>query len=106
MLASGESVPFRFTPNIQDYVTPIGIEGLFTSCLMATSRSLTAPEFDLDQYLPLFIRDELVSLSTPARSDPVQISEKVVLENVKLIMARAQTLFNQEDREKVQILKG
>jgi transformation/transcription domain-associated protein len=104
LLGNGESVPFRFTPVIQDYITPIGIEGLFTSSLMATARCLTEPELELDQYLCLFIRDELVSLNTSAIPAPPQISEKLVSENVKLIMAKAHSLFNQNDQEKVRLL--
>ncbi|KAK5808732.1 hypothetical protein F5H01DRAFT_281683, partial [Linnemannia elongata] len=59
--SNSEPVPFRFTPNIQHFITPTGVEGVFTSALMSIARCLTEPEFEFDQYLGIFIRDELVS---------------------------------------------
>ncbi|KAG0350003.1 hypothetical protein BG005_010446 [Podila minutissima] len=62
--SNSEPVPFRFTPNIQHFITPTGVEGVFTSSLMSIARCLTEPEFEFDQYLGIFIRDELVSWFT------------------------------------------
>lgn len=102
MLGNGESIPFRFTPNIQDYITPVGIEGLFTSCLMATARSLTEPELELDQYLSLFIRDELITwhMSNHRSVTDVQFRERVQA-NVVQVMTKAQLLSCKTDREDV-----
>lgn len=102
MLGNGESIPFRFTPNIQDYITPVGIEGLFTSCLMATARSLTEPELELDQYLSLFIRDELITwhMSSHRSVTDAQFRERVQT-NVSQVMAKAQFLSCKADRENV-----
>jgi transformation/transcription domain-associated protein len=44
VIHNAEAVPFRFTPNMQHFVTPIGIEGLMTSGMMAIARGLTEPE--------------------------------------------------------------
>lgn len=44
---NGEATPFRFTPNIQTFITPVGIEGIFSSALMAIARCLTEPEVSL-----------------------------------------------------------
>lgn len=44
LYSNQEAVPFRFTPNIQQFIAPIGVEGVFTSSLMAIARSLTEPE--------------------------------------------------------------
>lgn len=104
MLGNGESVPFRFTPNIQEYITPVGIEGLFTSCLMATARSLTEPELELDQYLSLFIRDELISwhVSNHRSVTDMQFRERVQT-NVNQIMAKAQFLSSRMEVTDVSI---
>lgn len=104
MLGNGESVPFRFTPNIQEYITPVGIEGLFTSCLMATARSLTEPELELDQYLSLFIRDELISwhVSNHRSVTDTQFRERVQT-NVNQIMAKAQFLSSRMEVTDVSI---
>jgi transformation/transcription domain-associated protein len=39
--ANQEAVPFRFTPNIQHFITPVGIEGVFTSSILSIARALT-----------------------------------------------------------------
>jgi hypothetical protein len=44
ILASAETVPFRFTPNMQHFLGPISTEGILTSSLMAIGRCLTDPE--------------------------------------------------------------
>ncbi|KAH8923801.1 hypothetical protein BT69DRAFT_1333490, partial [Atractiella rhizophila] len=41
VISNDEPVPFRFTPNLQTYVTPIGIEGPLVSSLLAIARCLT-----------------------------------------------------------------
>lgn len=55
-----EIVPFRFTPNLQDYITPIGTDGALVSAIVACARSLSKADSDLAEYLPVFIRDELM----------------------------------------------
>ena len=40
----GTELPFRLTPNLQDFITPIGIEGLLTASMLALGRGLTEPE--------------------------------------------------------------
>jgi transformation/transcription domain-associated protein len=42
--SNNETVPFRFTPNMQRFVGPIFTEGLLTSGMMAIGRALTDPE--------------------------------------------------------------
>jgi hypothetical protein len=39
-----DQTPFRITPNVQDFITPGGIEGLLTSAMLALSRGLLEPE--------------------------------------------------------------
>ncbi|KAI8925789.1 hypothetical protein BC831DRAFT_256646 [Entophlyctis helioformis] len=47
LFSNNEAVPFRFTPNMQNFVTPVGIEGVLVASLMAVGRSLTQPEVGL-----------------------------------------------------------
>lgn len=104
MFGNGEAVPFRFTPNVQEFMTPVGIEGLFTSCLMATARSLTEPELELDQYLSLFVRDELIHwyVSNHRPVSDGQFRDRVNA-NVHQIKTKAQFLSCKAEREKVTI---
>ena len=44
LFASNEAIPFRLTPNIQHFMTPCGLEGLFTASLLAIGEALTYPE--------------------------------------------------------------
>ncbi|WVR08546.1 hypothetical protein IAU60_005601 [Kwoniella sp. DSM 27419] len=60
LIASQETVPFRLTPNMQNFITRVGVEGVVTAATTAISRCLSQPEFDLSGTLCLFIRDELL----------------------------------------------
>lgn len=44
MLIQPETTPFRLTPNIQDFITPAGTEGLLTASMVAIGRGLCEPE--------------------------------------------------------------
>ncbi|KAJ9474335.1 Transcription-associated protein 1 [Pseudozyma hubeiensis] len=56
---STDPTPFRLSPNIQHFIGPVGIEGVLTSGLMALGRTLTEPERNLEEYLGIFVRDEI-----------------------------------------------
>lgn len=62
---NAEAVPFRFTPNLQRFITPIGTEGLLTSSMMAIARCLTESEvrpfslLDLDVSLSFFLHSTI-----------------------------------------------
>ena len=42
--ANTEPVPFRLTPNIQHFITPIGVEGVLVTGIMSIARALTESE--------------------------------------------------------------
>jgi transformation/transcription domain-associated protein len=44
-----DSVPFRYTPNIQTFIGEVGLEGLFSCAIMAVARCLSEPEVSLPQ---------------------------------------------------------
>lgn len=91
---NGEPVPFRLTPNIQTLMGPTALEGLYSMSVMIIARGLTEPEFDLDQYLCIFVRDELVSWYTQQRRPSVQDQQlrEIVRGNVEAIVKRASSL--------------
>jgi len=39
-----DTVPFRYTPNIQTFIGEVGLEGLFSCAIMAVARCLSEPE--------------------------------------------------------------
>lgn len=55
-----EIIPFRFTPNLQEYVTPVGTEGVLLSSIVSCGRHLSKAESDLGEFLSVFVRDELL----------------------------------------------
>ena len=44
MFATSDVVPFRLTPNMQNFLGPIFTEGILASGMMTIGRSLTDPE--------------------------------------------------------------
>ncbi|KAF9958937.1 hypothetical protein BGZ72_010618 [Mortierella alpina] len=99
--SNSEPVPFRFTPNIQHFITPTGVEGVFTSSLMSIARCLTEPEFEFDQYLGIFIRDELVSWITAGMKplNEQNLGERVT-STVDQVLKRTSLLSCKPEREK------
>lgn len=89
---NAELVPFRLTPNIQKLIGETGLEGILSVYILAIGRALTEPESDLEQYLTLFVRDEVISWSIqqdPPRPIPQDSQlREIVRVNVDLIIKR------------------
>ena len=120
VLQSSEAVPFRFTPNMQHFVTPNGMEGLMTSGIMAIGRCLTEPEvsspsfevqisnpyasqYDLEQQLNLFLRDEVLTWYSHHTKQPSAdiVFRTHVSHNVDVVVKRAEVLACKFERENV-----
>merc|ERR1712060_351923 len=54
-------IPFRLTPNLVNFVTPVGITGLFSAALVASAQTLDEPEFRVQDYCSVILRDELLA---------------------------------------------
>jgi transformation/transcription domain-associated protein len=123
---NNEAVPFRFTPNFQRFITPIGTEGLLTSSMMAIARCLTESEvrdsrsfavspvslptltfspracqFDLEHRLSIFVREEVLTWSQMLKNDPRHNLREIVLSNVDAVVRRAKVMSCKMEREKV-----
>ncbi|KAG6890347.1 hypothetical protein C0992_002172 [Termitomyces sp. T32_za158] len=101
LFATNDVVPFRFTPNMQHFVGPIYIEGLITSGILAIARSLTEPEFELEQSLCLYSRDEVNSWMA-MRNQAWQtdaIFRQSVSANVDGVVKRAESMACKIERE-------
>lgn len=89
---NAEMVPFRLTPNIQKLIGESALEGVLSVYVLAIARALTEPESDLEQYLTLFVRDEVVSWCTqqdPPKPIPQDLQlREIVRINVELIIKR------------------
>ncbi|ODV88694.1 hypothetical protein CANCADRAFT_52791 [Tortispora caseinolytica NRRL Y-17796] len=89
-----ERVPFRLTPNLQRLMGDVSLEGLFSPCMMVISKCLTDEESDLEDFLSLFVRDEVISWYTqqhrPAAQD--QQLRDIVQMNVEKITKKAASM--------------
>ncbi|EGO01921.1 hypothetical protein SERLA73DRAFT_166433 [Serpula lacrymans var. lacrymans S7.3] len=101
VIASNDAVPFRFTPNMQRFLGPIFTEGILTSGIMVIGRCLTEPEFDLEQQLCLFARDELMWwLHNRKQPWTFDISFRTsVAANIDGLVKRAETMACKLERE-------
>jgi len=105
VFASNESVPFRFTPNLQHFVNPIGTEALLAPGIVAIAKSLTKPEFDLDQHLCLFARDEVLTwLHTKGkRNISIDLAfRRQVAENIDGVVKKAELMACKHERNQEQ----
>ncbi|OBA21242.1 hypothetical protein METBIDRAFT_42126 [Metschnikowia bicuspidata var. bicuspidata NRRL YB-4993] len=89
---NAEMVPFRLTPNIQKLIGESGIEGILAIYMLAIARALTETKSDLDQYLTIFFRDEVMSWCTqqdPPRPIPQDSKlREIVMLNVDFVIKR------------------
>uniref|UniRef100_UPI00359021B0 transformation/transcription domain-associated protein-like n=1 Tax=Myxine glutinosa TaxID=7769 RepID=UPI00359021B0 len=53
-------VPFRITPNISEFLTPIGVSGPLTASMIAVARCFAQNSFKVDGILKAVLRDEIV----------------------------------------------
>jgi transformation/transcription domain-associated protein len=90
---NAEPVPFRLTPNLQTLIGPIATEGIYSCAIMAIARCLTDPEFELEQQLSLFVRDEMIFWFTSSHRNMAdgQLRE-IVQFNSDLIVKRTLSL--------------
>merc|ERR1712137_274702 len=61
LIVTSDQVPFRLTPNLVNFVTPVGITGLFSAALVASAQALHDPEFRVQEYCSVILQDELLS---------------------------------------------
>jgi len=108
VFATSDIVPFRLTPNMQTFLGQIFTEGILASGMMTIGRSLTDPEFELEQQLCLLSRDE-VSHWLHLRGRPWAIDQNFknyVVAHIDGIVKRAETMACKLERESAQINTG
>ncbi|WFC97412.1 transcription-associated protein 1 [Malassezia yamatoensis] len=106
---SPDPTPFRLSPNIQHMIGAIGIEGIVTSSFTALGSALALSEHGLQDYLGIFVRDELqfwfsgVQRQVPKNVEP---SIELVMQNVSEVVKRARLMscrYNQEKSSTVPV---
>ncbi|RCK57773.1 Transcription-associated protein 1 [Candida viswanathii] len=96
IFVNAEQVPFRLTPNIQKLIGETGLEGILSVYVLCIARALLEPESDLEQYLTLFVRDEVVSWlqqhDKAVLNSPDKQFRDMVRLNVESIIRRVMTI--------------
>lgn len=89
-----EFVPFRLTPNIQTLMGPIALEGIFSVSVMVIAKCLTDATSELDQYMSIFIREELISWHVHQQRPTLPDAQlrDITIKNVAYIAKRATSL--------------
>nr|XP_039255466.1 transformation/transcription domain-associated protein-like [Styela clava] len=115
-LDANRSVPFRLTPNITSFISPVGVSSVLTAAMIATARCFMQPSFKVEGLLRAILRDEMIAwykkkqddvtqpaTMVPPNTQPPDIAsdQLVALVNhaVKMIMSRLQNLAEFEGGE-------
>ncbi|XP_052871771.1 transcription-associated protein 1 isoform X2 [Anopheles cruzii] len=61
LLDVNRPVPFRLTPNIAEFVSPVGVAGPLTASAVATARCFIQPSFKLTTILKAILKDEIIA---------------------------------------------
>lgn len=100
MFCSLELVPFRLTPNIQELIGPVGSEGILSMHLMIIAQCLADPQYEIEHFLNLFIRDEIQSWYAQRVRSSTQDTpnlREIVRVNVEYLIKRITQLANTEN---------
>lgn len=73
MLNTAEYVPFRLTPNIQNFFSQITIAGIFTCAMTASAQALQDNFAKLEAALSLFLRDDLFCCKFGLNRDKIEV---------------------------------
>lgn len=100
-LAIAETVPFRLTPNIQNFITPVGLEGPFTASMIAIGRALCEPSNEMHDYLAIYLKEELISNFQMNRKSLLtdENLKEYVNQNVDLLVKRTQAISCKIERD-------
>ncbi|KAJ2091537.1 transcription-associated protein 1 [Coemansia sp. RSA 986] len=104
LIHSKEPVPFRLTPNIQEFVTELGLEGIVPFAIHKVVQRIAGKEYLLRDFLDLFVRDELLhmpNVKALASANPKALAE-MCERNVQLITHRAKQMVETLPAKEVQ----
>ena len=63
VLDANRPVPFCLTPNLQSFLSPIGINGPLYMSMVASARALIQPQYSIESILLALFRDEFIAWS-------------------------------------------
>lgn len=111
-LDANRPVPFRLTPNIAEFVTPVGVNGVMSAAIVSAARCLAEPHFSVQSVLRAVLRDEMIAWhkkkqdethSLPLSNPPTDMESELLIALVNgavtAIMTRLQNLAQYEGGE-------
>ncbi len=66
LLVPSDRVPFRLTPTLVNFASPVGVSGIFSGCLVSGAAALSDPDMPLGDHVAIILRDEILSWSLNA----------------------------------------
>ena len=60
-LDANRPVPFRLAPNMCELISPVGVSGIITHCMIAVARCLVQPQFSIASYFKAILKDEMLT---------------------------------------------
>eukprot|EP00158_Paraphelidium_tribonemae_P010007 Partr_v1_DN29030_c0_g2_i1_m58788 putative Transformation transcription domain-associated protein len=100
--ANSEVVPFRLTPNIQKFMTPVGIEGVFVSTMISIANALKEHETSVSALSGLIVRDEVQAWKQSSQLHEAMSDDDLqarVKENTEIIESRIEMLMCKKQGE-------
>ncbi|XP_048580263.1 transformation/transcription domain-associated protein isoform X2 [Nematostella vectensis] len=110
-LDANRPVPFRLTPNMAEFVTPLGVSGVMSASMVAAARCLVEPQFSIQSILRAVLRDEMIAwhkkqdetFTLPLSSPPADMDSELLITlvtgAVNAITTRLQNLAQYEGGE-------
>ncbi|XP_065666832.1 transformation/transcription domain-associated protein isoform X3 [Hydra vulgaris] len=84
-LDANRPVPFRLTPNLSEFITPVGINGIMTHCMIAVARCLVQPQFSISSYFKVILKDELIAWNKKKQDEQNLLPNQSEMNNEQLI---------------------
>jgi len=84
-LDANRPVPFRLTPNICEFVTPVGVSGIILHCMIALARCLVQPQFSINSYFKAILKDEMIGWNKKHHDEQNHTSNQSDVDNDALI---------------------
>jgi len=86
-LDANRPVPFRLTPNLWEFITPVGVHGVVAHSMIAVARCLVQPQFSINSYFKTILKDELIGWNKKKQDEqnPLASTNQSEMDNELLI---------------------
>jgi len=94
----------RLSKNVENFITPMGLEGPFASTFISSSMALSKPDYGINTLLHLYIRDSLVKLeqedNQKMRTGEYEEGNRVRIgENAEEIIQRIHSFYYEKNND-------